>query len=227
MGTEIDGVIRQKEAWNVVTWPNGVTFLRLIVGILATLHIINVIDMFALQPLHFLIRSGIGGDIFVQWSTDYRILIGGIILTLAIASDVIDGWLARTYDWKSHFGEVFDPLADKILFWAGYVAIVVVQQIMTIPMFILCTSPLFLILIYDVWSVRKHIRSRGGAVSSGKTKSCLLNIALLACFISIVLCNLWPEYKDNFVAFHGGFIVALVFIIFSIPMFYNSWRMRH
>lgn len=30
-------------------------------------------------------------------------------------SDGIDGFLARRYDWKTHFGAFIDPLADKVL----------------------------------------------------------------------------------------------------------------
>jgi cardiolipin synthase len=37
------------------------------------------------------------------------------LLALAGASDAVDGWLARRFDWVSRFGSALDPLADKIL----------------------------------------------------------------------------------------------------------------
>ncbi len=39
------------------------------------------------------------------------------ILVLVIAlSDVLDGWLARRYQWQSDLGRVLDPVADRVLF---------------------------------------------------------------------------------------------------------------
>ncbi len=38
-----------------------------------------------------------------------------VLMTIAGASDAVDGWLARRYDWGSRFGEAVDPLADKLL----------------------------------------------------------------------------------------------------------------
>ncbi len=36
-------------------------------------------------------------------------------MAVAGASDAVDGWLARHFDWVSRFGTALDPLADKIL----------------------------------------------------------------------------------------------------------------
>jgi cardiolipin synthase len=38
-----------------------------------------------------------------------------ILFALAAATDFLDGWLARTGNWQSSFGRVFDPVADKAL----------------------------------------------------------------------------------------------------------------
>jgi cardiolipin synthase len=38
-----------------------------------------------------------------------------IVLVLAL-SDVLDGWLARRYQWQSDLGRVLDPVADRVLF---------------------------------------------------------------------------------------------------------------
>jgi cardiolipin synthase len=37
------------------------------------------------------------------------------VALLAAGSDLLDGWLARRYDWKSRLGGLLDPLADKLL----------------------------------------------------------------------------------------------------------------
>ena len=39
------------------------------------------------------------------------------ILVLVVAlSDVLDGWLARRYQWQSDLGRVLDPVTDRVLF---------------------------------------------------------------------------------------------------------------
>jgi cardiolipin synthase (CMP-forming) len=38
-----------------------------------------------------------------------------IVLVLAL-SDVLDGWLARRYQWQTDLGRVLDPVTDRILF---------------------------------------------------------------------------------------------------------------
>ena len=38
-----------------------------------------------------------------------------VLIALAGASDVVDGELARRFDWRTNFGAVLDPAADKLL----------------------------------------------------------------------------------------------------------------
>lgn len=79
----------------ILTVPNGITVLRLFVGIAGI--------MMAMEPGYFL------------WGIMVFILCG-------LVPDALDGWIARKYDQRSRLGELLDPLADKILF---YYAIIV------------------------------------------------------------------------------------------------------
>ncbi len=38
-----------------------------------------------------------------------------VLMVLASTSDALDGWLARHFNWTSHFGAAMDPVADKLL----------------------------------------------------------------------------------------------------------------
>jgi cardiolipin synthase len=38
-----------------------------------------------------------------------------ILMAIAGASDAVDGWLARRFEWDSQLGAAIDPLADKFL----------------------------------------------------------------------------------------------------------------
>mgnify|MGYP000935104309 CR=1 FL=1 len=45
-----------------------------------------------------------------------------ILLFVAAASDSLDGFLARRFGWRTWFGSVADPLADKLLLVISYVS---------------------------------------------------------------------------------------------------------
>ena len=38
-----------------------------------------------------------------------------VMMSIAGASDALDGWLARHFNWLSSFGAAMDPVADKLL----------------------------------------------------------------------------------------------------------------
>ncbi len=43
-----------------------------------------------------------------------------VLFALAGASDGLDGFLARRFDWRSRLGAILDPLADKLLMFCTY-----------------------------------------------------------------------------------------------------------
>lgn len=63
----------------------------------------------------------VGPTAWCLWSGLY--LQALILMTLAGASDAIDGWLARRFDWGSRFGAAVDPLADKLLVGALFIVL--------------------------------------------------------------------------------------------------------
>jgi cardiolipin synthase len=46
-----------------------------------------------------------------------------VFAVLAGFSDILDGYLARRYDWQSHFGGWADPVTDKLMMSASYIAL--------------------------------------------------------------------------------------------------------
>ena len=65
-------------------------------------NIITSIRLFLLIPLSFYLSN-----------EDYTTAL--YIFFVAGVSDALDGYLAKKYNWTSHFGSVLDPLADKAL----------------------------------------------------------------------------------------------------------------
>lgn len=83
--------------------PNQLTVLRMI-----------------LTPIFFVLF--LSGDVFLK-----QISLG--IFLLAAVTDWYDGWLARKFNYITNWGRVWDPLADKILTSAAFVAFVVLGML--------------------------------------------------------------------------------------------------
>ena len=47
------------------------------------------------------------------------------VFLLASATDVLDGWLARRFNWVSDLGKIIDPLADKLMQFAACVSLAI------------------------------------------------------------------------------------------------------
>lgn len=56
---------------------------------------------------------------WLLWESRY--VEGLILMSIAGASDALDGWLARRFGWGSRFGAAMDPVADKLLIAAMFI----------------------------------------------------------------------------------------------------------
>ncbi|MGH8204661.1 MAG: CDP-alcohol phosphatidyltransferase family protein [Steroidobacteraceae bacterium] len=46
-----------------------------------------------------------------------------VLFAIAAASDVLDGYLAKTFGWTSELGKLLDPLADKLLLVSVFITL--------------------------------------------------------------------------------------------------------
>lgn len=83
--------------WNVWTWPNLITLVRL-----------------CCLPLFLWLLLGRDDRAWAAW-----------LLGATGATDWVDGWVARRFDQVSEFGKIFDPTADRLLFIVAIVAIMI------------------------------------------------------------------------------------------------------
>jgi cardiolipin synthase (CMP-forming) len=49
-----------------------------------------------------------------------------VLFAIAAASDVLDGYLAKTFGWTSELGKILDPLADKLLLVSVFITLAVI-----------------------------------------------------------------------------------------------------
>jgi CDP-diacylglycerol---glycerol-3-phosphate 3-phosphatidyltransferase len=99
-------------------------------------------------------------------------MVSALVFTLAMCSDLVDGYLARKRGLTSTFGKFLDPLADKMIF--------LVALIMMIPM---GRVPAWLVAIFFVREVTVTAL-RGIAVDEG----------------IVIAASSWGKYKSAFVS---------------------------
>lgn len=92
-----------------------------------------------------------------------------LIFCIASLTDFFDGYIARNFNVKSIFGEVFDPLADKMLILSAFIGLVIVDRANAWAVFIILSREFF------ITGLRVVVASSGGkeigASNLGKYKT--------------------------------------------------------
>ena len=197
----------------MLTVPNAITISRIMASPLISWCILDSQWEAALAGVNIRLPYDIyllwRTSIFIWYRLDFlltlpsRILLG---VCLAGASDCLDGFIARSYDQRSHFGSLLDPLADKILVAA-----------VAIPMSLQEVVPCWLVALMlgrDIGLVAGALWVRGGpdlikSLSSGHFKEfnvepthlSKVNTALQVCLMGTSLTGMaWqippPEILD-------------------------------
>lgn len=86
-----------------------------------------------------------------------------LIFCIASFTDFFDGYIARRYNFHSRFGEVFDPLADKMLILSAFIALLILDR----------TSPwaVFLILSREFFITGLRVMVAGSGTSVAASRS--------------------------------------------------------
>ncbi|WP_104750050.1 CDP-diacylglycerol--glycerol-3-phosphate 3-phosphatidyltransferase [Helicobacter cynogastricus] len=89
-------------------------------------NILTILRIFLAIFLLFFILHG--ESVFKMSRTDINHAEALIFLSAAL-TDFLDGYIARNYHLKTLFGEIFDPLADKILILAAFLGLLYLSRI--------------------------------------------------------------------------------------------------
>lgn len=85
----------------------------------------NKITLFRIITIPFFVAS----LIFYSPQKEYLKYVALAIFLLAIVSDIIDGYIARTQRQKTRAGAILDPLADKALLLSAFIFIFHVSKV--------------------------------------------------------------------------------------------------
>ena len=138
---------------------------------------------------------------------------------VAAASDGIDGFLARRFDWRTRLGDLLDPAADKLLMISLYVALWLIDQL-PLPL----VAAVLLRDVVIVGGVALMNLRYGSFVPEPRMPS-KLNTAMLAALGLMVLADLaWGVIPA--LALEVGGALLLVTTVVSGVDYVLSWGQR-
>ncbi|PAF50728.1 CDP-diacylglycerol--glycerol-3-phosphate 3-phosphatidyltransferase [Helicobacter sp. 13S00401-1] len=121
-----------------------------------------------------------------------------LIFCIASITDFFDGYIARRFNLKTAFGEVFDPLADKMLILAAFVGLLYLHRANTWAIFIILSREFFITGLRVVAAMGKE---KVAASNLGKYKT---GFQILA--IAFLLADYFP----------GGNILLWIAVIITL-----------
>ena len=141
-----------------------------------------------------------------------------VVFVIAALSDYLDGYIAKKYNCVSAFGKIMDPVADKILTLAAFLAFVEMELIPAWMAVIIIMRELI------ITSIRLRALKHGEALGAGmggkhKTVSQMVSIFVVLVFIIIKETGLKPAgfWDASFEYWYR----QLIFILMSITVIFT------
>ncbi|MFH0754219.1 MAG: CDP-diacylglycerol--glycerol-3-phosphate 3-phosphatidyltransferase [Candidatus Omnitrophota bacterium] len=131
-----------------------------------------------------------------------------LVFLVAVATDFLDGYIARKYDLITPFGKLMDPVADKFLILAAF--------------FMLAFEGLFPLWMVVVIAVREMLvtasriqyMTRGQVIASEQTGKIKTVIQMATIMIALIY-RMEMDGPDSFIKFYWQGLLFLL-IIFSV-----------
>ncbi|ANF31096.1 CDP-diacylglycerol--glycerol-3-phosphate 3-phosphatidyltransferase [Leifsonia xyli] len=191
--TPADGGAKRVSNWNL---PNVITVVRIL-----------------LAPLFVWMLLADGGDDgLLRWAA-------AALFILAIATDGVDGALARRNGQVTDLGKLLDPIADKVLTGGALIALSILNEL---PWWVT-----IVILVREIGiTVYRFVVIRQGVIAAsrgGKIKTIVQSVA-----ISFALVPLWTVFGDWVFWVNGVLMTAAVILTVwtGIDYLWQAWKGR-
>jgi len=174
-------------------------------------NLITIVRILLAPVFIWMLLADGGADGALRWAA-------AILFILAIATDGIDGAIARKYNLVTDLGKLLDPIADKILTGGALVSLSILGEL---PWWVT-----IVILVREVGiTVFRFVMLRDRVIPAsrgGKLKTLAQSVA-----ISLALLPLWLVFGDvpmhwvNTVAMSIAFILT---VVSGIDYLVSAWR---
>jgi CDP-diacylglycerol--glycerol-3-phosphate 3-phosphatidyltransferase len=173
-------------------------------------NIITVVRIL-LAPVFVWLMFLDGGELGVwRW-------VAAVLFIVSIATDSVDGFLARSRNLVTDFGKLVDPIADKILVGAALVTLSILGELWWWVTIVILARE-FGITIFRFLMLRDHVIPAGNL---GKLKTVVQSVA-----VSLALLPLWTVLGDWVLWVNWTLMgAALVLTVVSgVQYLWDAWR---
>lgn len=139
-----------------------------------------------------------------------------LLFMLGAITDSVDGWYARRYNEVTEWGKFVDPLADKFLTTAAFLAFVF-MRIIPLWMVIIVIIRDFGTTILRIYAEKKHIKMKTSFTAKTKTSLQMLFIAYILSLIFIKNANTSvtdPNYMSSWIyspfTYYSMFLITVI-----------------
>ena len=121
-------------------------------------------------------------------------IVGAVLFLLISLTDMLDGYIARKYDLISDFGKFLDPLADKLLIFGSYLALIIFMRD-DLVFAVLLSFATYIVLLreFAVTSLRMLCKGNNGVIAAnmaGKIKTVSQMVFVMAALVEPLLWKL-------------------------------------
>lgn len=153
--------------------------------------------------------------IFVFYHADNAIdyFLSIFVVILSALTDLLDGFIARKFDWITDLGKIIDPIADKLMQTALLFTVIwKVKGILPLLILFVMKELISLFVGAVLYKMGKHLN---GAIWCGKICTVVLYAVML---VFIIL----PNLDKNFVYLLVG--IASLFLILSFVVYMLEYK---
>jgi CDP-diacylglycerol--glycerol-3-phosphate 3-phosphatidyltransferase len=152
-----------------------------------------------------------------------------IIFILAALTDWYDGWLARKFNYITNWGKFWDPLADKILTSAGFVALVVAGKLELWMVIIIIIRDIMITILRSLANYKEvlFVTEKSAKWKTALQMTFLYYVLILTVFESSSLLNINQKkflqvlLNENLVYF-GMLIITILTFYSGVKYFYKN-----
>ncbi|MBD5423034.1 MAG: CDP-diacylglycerol--glycerol-3-phosphate 3-phosphatidyltransferase [Mycoplasma sp.] len=191
--------------------PNKLTLLRVIL-------IIPLIIVFSLFIWYVKVyENGNFSQVDINSKSQFFLYANGILFTLSMITDFLDGYLARKNNQITTFGKLFDPIADKILTTTTLIFLAIFNYTYVLVVILFVIRDLF------VDGSRNLIAKHNMKVEAnifGKLKTIFQTIAILSLLflIPVIDKNVWWQVM----ILNIPMMIALIMSIYSGIIYFKQ-----
>ncbi len=110
-----------------------------------------------------------------------------VIFALASLTDMLDGKIARKRGIVTDFGKFMDPIADKIMTFGAFIAILACERFSSFKILLAWAVTIVLLREFAVTSVRLVAQNRGNVVIAANYLGKVKTVSQIVCIIIIFL----------------------------------------